>query len=764
MFILIIVILLFQVRTILPQDYQYLNNPGGRVTALAVSTDGAIIAGTWNSQFFISEDGLTITKYSTAPADANVSQILVDPSDKNTIYIQVFNIKYRTTDFGTNWELINSSGSTLGVSFIMNKSNPACLYMVRSLKEIWKSYDKGENWFKLKEFVDKLYSIAISESDTSVLYVGAENKIYKSTNSGIEWFITNNSAEVYQIEVNKYNPSTIYYRTGSSKVFVSRESGANPLKINDYAHEIIMHPIDTMIIYCHHTALVGPGAIEKTTDEGLTWTVIFNQWLDEPTAIYSLALDPNNPEILYAGIGDIGVFKSTNGGSDWEPTRLSNSYRPYYFELDKNNSEKITVGQYGWGIMKTTDGGMNWHQAQFYPSNQYQLLECADIVYNPQDSNEGYLASKYTLHKTTDGGESWVYQNKLFGVNAIAYHPANPNILVAGLSDILLSGASYIYRSTNGGEDWYMIEESGPPFMSLTRFYHHPQNPDLIYGIGGRRIYKSTDFGVSWENKVNGIIDDGIGNTNAISDFAIFEKNPEIMYCTQRQAKDNKGHLYKTTNGGEEWFRIDSALINLSQKNWINSLWLDLNNAKRLYVGLKGREDGGLYLTEDDGQNWRRIYAGSIEAARPGLMKSDNQTPHNIYFSTDFGLAKLLDTFTVTTIREIDENIPVNYNLSQNYPNPFNPVTTIKFTIPTSPQTPLLSKERGRGEVVTLKVFDVLGREVAILVNEEKAPGNYEVQFSAGSSVDASGLSSGIYFYRLAAGSFTETKKMVLLR
>ena len=92
------------------------------------------------------------------------------------------------------------------------------------------------------------------------------------------------------------------------------------------------------------------------------------------------------------------------------------------------------------------------------------------------------------------------------------------------------------------------------------------------------------------------------------------------------------------------------------------------------------------------------------------------------------------------------ELTPTEFALNQNYPNPFNPVTTIRFSIPTSPQTPLLSKERGRGEVVTLKVYDMLGREVATLINEEKQPGTYEVQFSAGSSGDASGLTSGIYF------------------
>ena len=88
--------------------------------------------------------------------------------------------------------------------------------------------------------------------------------------------------------------------------------------------------------------------------------------------------------------------------------------------------------------------------------------------------------------------------------------------------------------------------------------------------------------------------------------------------------------------------------------------------------------------------------------------------------------------------------VPVKFKLNQNYPNPFNPTTTIKYLIPEI-------------SFITIKMYDVLGNEVATVVNEEKAAGNYEVEF------DASKLSSGVYFYQLRAGSFIETKKMVLL-
>jgi len=92
-----------------------------------------------------------------------------------------------------------------------------------------------------------------------------------------------------------------------------------------------------------------------------------------------------------------------------------------------------------------------------------------------------------------------------------------------------------------------------------------------------------------------------------------------------------------------------------------------------------------------------------------------------------------------------DAALPTEFALNQNYPNPFNPVTTIKYQI-------------SEISFVTLKVYDVLGNEIITLLSEEKSVGNYEFEF------DATGLPSGIYFYRLQAGSFVETKKMVLLR
>ena len=121
-------------------------------------------------------------------------------------------------------------------------------------------------------------------------------------------------------------------------------------------------------------------------------------------------------------------------------------------------------------------------------------------------------------------------------------------------------------------------------------------------------------------------------------------------------------------------------------------------------------------------------------------------------------------SYPITDVKENDtQNHPTAFSLLQNYPNPFNPSTKIKFTIP---QSVILSGAKNLIHV-QLKIYDVLGNEITTLVNEEKPAGKYEVEFDSYSGEVRSavgGLPSGIYFYQLRAGSFIQTKKMVLLK
>jgi hypothetical protein len=183
---------------------------------------------------------------------------------------------------------------------------------------------------------------------------------------------------------------------------------------------------------------------------------------------------------------------------------------------------------------------------------------------------------------------------------------------------------------------------------------------------------------------------------------------------------------------------IQSGVVSL---NWITAT--ELNNLGfEIERKIVNEENEGDWLTigftEGNGSTTEpKAYSytdqvGNIEAAAFKYRLKQIDFDGNFEYS---------DEVTV----ENSEILPAEYFLSQNYPNPFNPSTTIEFTIP-------------QKEFVSLVIYDVLGNEVATLINKEKAPGSYEVLF------DAAEFGSGVYIYSLKAGSFAQTKKMILMK
>jgi len=163
-----------------------------------------------------------------------------------------------------------------------------------------------------------------------------------------------------------------------------------------------------------------------------------------------------------------------------------------------------------------------------------------------------------------------------------------------------------------------------------------------------------------------------------------------------------------------------------------------------------GQADVYLIKTDEVGDTiWTRTYGGVSDDYGNAVEETTDGNYIIAGRASSFSSNGLYDVYllkvgTTTNVVKL-EGGPNKYQLIQNYPNPFNPSTTINYQIP----------ERS---FVMLKVYDVLGSEITTLVNEEKPVGSYEVEF------DAMSLPSGIYFYRLQAGSFVETKKMVLMK
>lgn len=164
-------------------------------------------------------------------------------------------------------------------------------------------------------------------------------------------------------------------------------------------------------------------------------------------------------------------------------------------------------------------------------------------------------------------------------------------------------------------------------------------------------------------------------------------------------------------------------------------------------------------LVDIDGDGDTEIFAGRQDQYVYGWDTEGIYDSTNVWSTFKGNAARtggqLVSPHVVSIKNGISRRIPEQFELQQNYPNPFNPSTKIKFAIPIAGR-PLLGGVRGGS--VSLKVYDISGKEIATLLNEEKPPGEYEIEF------DASHLPSGVYLYRLTAGSFSETRKMILLR
>ena len=216
---------------------------------------------------------------------------------------------------------------------------------------------------------------------------------------------------------------------------------------------------------------------------------------------------------------------------------------------------------------------------------------------------------------------------------------------------------------------------------------------------------------------------------------------------------------------------------NMQGLTWDGNSFIDPNTNQPTHFCLAGDPETGTGWYEGPGwpqgpqpyMRWYSISAGPFNMAPSDtqeiviayLIQKGTNNLNSVTTLKDYAaqIQHWYDNDLVTDVREKTPAIPTEFSLSQNYPNPFNPVTTIRYSIPTSPFNPSPYQGEGKRErLVRLKVYDILGSEVATLVNEEKPAGNYQVNF------DASKFSSGVYFYRLQSGNFIETKKMVIIK
>jgi hypothetical protein len=471
-----------------------------------------------------------------------------------------------------------------------------------------------------------------------------------------------------------------------------------------------------------------------------------------------------------------GFFYSLNGGWNWNSSPLYSSVSSpcgdpviivdtsgyfYYITLSGSESDSTSCLQ----ILKSTNNGVNWNEGYLLGNNSRALQDkpwgCVDwsnsiyrnniyITWTEFSFYHGYYPMDSTIilfSKSTDAGQSWSQPLRISKRKGDARDSCNtvegavpcigPNgeIYVSWSGPIIRNSQYGIFfnKSTDGGITW-LDSEKVATFQPGGWDY-------IIHGI----------------DRVNGFPITACDISNGPYRGTIY-----INFSDQRNGvTDTDVWLIKSTNGGTNWSSVKRVNDDAPGKHqflcwmtvdqstgYIYIVFYDERNLPDYYANfyLARSTDGGeTFQNVKISSSPLFVYGGflgdytSVSAVNGHIRPVwSNMTNHSIYTA-------IVDTFYTIGINNNEEIIPGFFKLYQNYPNPFNPVTKISYDLPKS-------------GFVSLKVYDMLGREVTTLVNEVKKEGSYLVDF------DGSNLASGVYFFKLKSNDFVDIKKMILLK
>lgn len=388
------------------------------------------------------------------------------------------------------------------------------------------------------------------------------------------------------------------------------------------------------------------------------------------------------------------------------------------------------------GVAITTNFGNTWGYLANPPSS-YTFGSV--VTYDPNNPSIIYVGvfihsgRSFGIWKSTDGGESWTYKsiftfnwnNVTNGVSDIWVDPNDSNtILVAiqGGTDFMGSHGGGVYRSTNGGTKWYRA----PVMLRIQSVYTIASDPTdsriLYYGNFNGYVYRSTRVDLGWSTIAGG--SEGFGS---VRDIVV----------------DSNSHVYVATSKGlMKWDGSDWTMLAGLPTDDIRAL---ATNSGILYIGTS---ENGVLVSEDGGNTWIELNDGLGNLSINVLAISDSE-PKVIYAGTDSGVWSRSAVLSIKSF-DVVKGIPSQFELEQNYPNPFNPSTTIKYGLEKDSQ-------------IKVEIYDISGKLISTLLNNNQTQGWHSVIWN-GNDDFGNPVSAGIYLYKIQAGDFVQTKKMLLLK
>lgn len=649
------------------------------------------------------------------------------------LFAGTFGGVYKSSNDGETWDLSSNGISIQDVRCMLVTS--AKLF-AGSGGGIYASSDGGSNWSVCGLPNQRIYTLV--ESQGTIFAGSSYGGIYKSDDEGATWdYVSLIEYDVRSLFV--AGNTLIAGVVGPYSLIYSADGGTTwEQSLAPYSNAVSFAATGNDIL-----AATTEGVI-KSSDNGISWNLSSAGMDFLPTETIF-----NHNGNLYAGSYGSGIYYSSNNGASWTPINsgLSNRYVLGIFA----DESKVFIGTFGGGIYTSINNGTNWTKS----NNGY----CGQAVVEFCATNSAlFAATPNGVYKSVDQGETWVESN-----NGLANSSGNiPNVFsLTSSGEIVFAGTENygMYKSVDNGATWTAVNNGlymgGEQDVISTK----ASGSTLFAGTYGWGIFRSTDGGNNWVQTITGLAHqvvesiafmgtdvycsqwNGISKSTdngttwiSVGDVAVGIYQLAVVGNTLYAGGSGSIGVIKSMDGGQTWVSVNNGISDLD----IRSLIAHEN------VVVAGTNSGA-FVSYDEGLSWTLLNDGFANPAPDiqSLIIKDNDLFAGTLYQSVWKRSDL--EIDVTSVNELAGKSSGTIELNQNIPNPSTGITSISFDLP----------ESGK---VSLKVYNLLGAEIACLADGFKPAGKYKIEFAT------TDLSEGVYIYMLDAGDSRVAKRMSVMK
>jgi photosystem II stability/assembly factor-like uncharacterized protein len=668
-------------------------------------------------------------------------------SDKNGVF--------HSTNNGTNWIPKNTGLTDSYIhALIFNGNN----LFAGTGNGVFLSTNNGSSWTNT-EFPHDFFPTCFSVIGSNLFTGSWGGGVFLSTDNGANWIGVNSGLTNHNLWALASSSSNLFAGTDTG-VFRSSDngnswtfSGLSNMQVSSFT----LSPGQSGIVNLF--AGTFQSGVFLSTDNGITWTSS-NLGLTSAITTLTSCPDGNGGTYLFAGTTTggrsiaSGVFLSTNNGTSWSPVNSGLTYKAITSFAVAGTT--LLAGTYGGGVFRSSDYGSNWFVSNGgFPSN------ISISALSAQGSNLfAVVGSSRILSISTDNGNNW-------SKSSLVSLTPNPIAALVVIGNNLIAGNdNRTWLSSDNGITW------SPSFNGPGYIYSLVANGLDIFAGSHYGLFHSTDYGLNWVSLSDdfwfswyGVYDIAFKETNIFlvtssgiqlstdngstwnpvnSDLPVypFKFGVKLAACGNNLIAGTSNGIYLSSDNGTSWNPINNGL---PANTPFPTLLVSGTNIFAATNQYNGENIGSVFCSTNNGADWLDASSGLPHDSVNFGVNSLTLNGTNLLVGTNTKGIWSRPLSELTGVSKEEIKLPKDFILSQNYPNPFNPGTIISYSLPSSSNIKVI-------------VYNSLGQTIKTLESGYKTAGNYSIYFNA------SNLPSGIYFYKLEAGQFTQTKKMILLK